>query len=171
MPPVTVTYSLTADQFMAACNALWSHQAIGKNGNLIAAGILAVASGICLGYAPGAAFFLVPAMVFFATSNFVRNRIWRRHYATLAKYSGPIIATFGPDTINFQSAEGMFSQNWSVFGAFTETSDHIFLHVGGNTTRGQFSVIPKFALAGQGDLAALLALISTKLPKCGKRWL
>lgn len=171
MRPVTVTYSLTADQYLVACNMLWSHQAIGSTGNRIIAVILAVATAASLIYAPDAAYFLAPATVFFASINVLRNWLWRRHYATLVNYTGPIIATFAPDAVDFQSNEGAFSQVWSVFGTFTDTADYIFLHVGQNMVRGQFSFIPKSALAVPDDLAALLALISDKLPKRRKRWL
>ncbi len=171
MRPVTVTYSLTADQFMVACNALWSHQAIGKNGNLIIAVVLVVATGISLISAPSAAFLLAPATLFFAAAGPLRDWLWRRHYATLVKYSGPITVTFAPDTIEFQSAEGAFTHDWAVFDSFTDTPRHIFLHVSTRKARGQFSIIPKSALAAPGDLAALQALLAMRLRPRTRRWL
>jgi hypothetical protein len=118
--------------------------------------------------APSATFFLAPVTLFFAATSPVRNWLWRRHYTTLVKYTGLIGATFGPDAIDFRSAERAYSQPWQVFGGHTDTVDHIFLHVGQRKSRGQFSVVPKSALRKPGDLVALL---SANLPKCAMRWL
>ena len=171
MRPVTVTYSLTADQFMVACNALWSHQAIGKNGNWIISVTLALGTAISVLYAPSATFLLASAALFFAAASPVRNWLWRRHYGTLVKYTGPIGATFGSDAIDVHSADGAYTQPWQFFNGYTDTAGHIFLHVGQRGSRGQFSIIPKSALSKPADLAALMGLLSDKLPKRANRWL
>jgi YcxB-like protein len=170
MRPVKVAYGLTVEQFMAACNALWSHRAIGKNGNWIISVALGFATAFSVMFSPFAALFFATAALFFAVATPLRNQIWRRHYGTLVKYTGPITATFSPDAIDFQSAEGAFSQPWQVFNAYTETADYIFLHVGLSKARGQFSIIPKSALPSSDDLTALMALLSAHLTKRAKRW-
>ncbi len=169
MRPVTVTYSLTADQFIAACNALWSDQAIGTKGNQRMATTLAVATGVSWVYVPVATFFLALATAFFASASLLRNCLWRRHYSTLVKYSGPITATFSGDAVDFHSAEGTHTQTWAIFNGYTYTADYIFLHVSLQKARGQFSIIPKSALSTPDDLAGLLTLISARLPKRAKR--
>ncbi len=171
MTPVTITYSLTADQFLAACNALWAYQGIGKNGNHLIAAVLAAASCFSVFSGSAAVFFLAPAAVFFIATGPLRNWLWRRHYASLIKYTGVISTTFRPDGIAFQSAEGDFMQSWLVFGSYTETADYIFLHVGKRKWRQQFSVIPKAALLNANDLAALRMLLMAHLPQRSRRWL
>jgi YcxB-like protein len=172
MRPVIVTYSLTVDQFMVACNALWAHQAIGKNGNRMIAAVLAVATGMSVvWHAPYVAVFFGAATVLFGVADVLRNWLWRRHYSRLVKYTGPITTTFRPDAVTFRSAEGDYSQPWSVFGSFTETADHFFLHVGTGARGRQFSVIPKSALTAPADLSALQALLSASLQRRVRRWL
>lgn len=166
MQPVTITYSLSEDDFMRAARALWSYRSIGDRGNLVVA-ILAMAAGPALlinGFGTGWLF--IGAAALFVCLTALRNLLWRRAYRQMMKYTAPITASFAPETVSVSSAEGDNTLPWSSFKDYAETPQYYFLFIG---WRG-LSIIPKSAFNSDEDNEQTRLYMTTHLKRRKMRW-
>lgn len=165
MTTVTVTYSLSEDDFMRAARALWSYRGIGDRGNWLLA-IAAMAVGpLLLVNGFGTGWLFIGAAALFAAMTVARNLIWRRAYGRMIKYTAPITAGFSQDLVETHSAEGQSSLQWSSFSHYAETPVFFFLFMG----RRGLSIIPKSAFATDEGLEQT-RLYMTQLPRKKMRW-
>ena len=166
MQPVTVNYSLSEEGFMRAARALWSYRGIGDRGNMIAAS-LALAAGLgLLIYRYPTGWMFIAAAAMFVAMTILRNLIWRRAFRNMVKYSAPITASFGPETVSVSSAEGDNTLPWSSFKSYAETLEFYFLFIG---WRG-LSIIPKSAFSSDEDNELTRLYITTNLQRRKMRW-
>ena len=166
MQPVTVTYSLSEEAFIHAARALWSYRGIGDRGNWLTT-IIALAVGpVLLTNGLAAGWLFIAAGAIFVVLTLLRNLLWRRAYRKMAKYTAPITAVFGPDTVHVSSAEGDNTLPWSSFKNYAETPDYYFLFMG---WRG-LSIIPKTAFESDEDNEQTRLYMTTHLKRRKMRW-
>jgi len=163
---ITLTYTISEDEFMRAARVLWSYQGIGDRGNLILAALCTLAGGALLVYGFQTGWIWVFAGALFVAITALRNLLWRRAYPKILKYKAPITAGFSDTEITTSSAEGHSTLPWTTFRKYAETPDYFFLFL----DRRRFSILPKSALASDDDLEDLRELITTKLPRAKMRW-
>ena len=102
----------------------------------------------------------------FAGLTVLRNLLWRRGYHRMAKYSAPITASFLPDEVHTNSAQGASKLPWSTFTKYVETPEYFYLLM----PRRGLSIIPKRACKDDWEVEALRDLITAKLPRAKMRW-
>jgi hypothetical protein len=162
----TLTYEIDESEFMHAARVYWSYRGIGDRGNWLLAGfMLIVGVGIVVwGMAVG--WIWIAAAPIFIAITLSRNLLWRRGYRKMIKYSAPITASFSPNTVQTNSAEGQSKLPWSTFSKYVETPDYFFLML---PKRG-LSIIPKRACNDEWEIDTIRDLITAKLPRAKMRW-
>lgn len=166
MTKTTIRYTLSEAQFMHAAGALWSYEAIGTKGNLILAILAAAAGPTLLIYGQPLGWLCLAMAAFFVILTWARSYIWRRAYRKMEKYSAPITASFGPDHVSVDSAQGASELPWDYFKSYAETPDYIFLFA----PRRGLSIIPKTAFETEDQLDQTRSHIEANLPRKKMRW-
>lgn len=163
---VTLTYSISNDEFMRAARVVWSYQGIGDRGNIALAILCVIAGALMLGYQLWTGWIWIGAGGLFATITVARNAIWQRAYPKMVKYTAPITATLCDTAVETTSAEGHSRLPWTKFRTYAETPDYFFLFL----DRRRFSILPKSALSDDLEIDALRELITANLPRAKMRW-
>ncbi len=167
MTPLTLTYSLSEAQFMQAARVLWSYRAIGDRGNWVVVILCLCVGPVLLLNEVSTGWLFIAVAVFFAVLTWIRTVLWRRAYGRMVKYTAPITATFAPDHVTTNSAEGDSTLPWSFFKSYAETPDYVFLFGPKRT----LSIIPKSALPVPEDIETLRDFITAAhLPRKKMRW-
>ncbi|PTX56511.1 YcxB-like protein [Litoreibacter ponti] len=163
---ITLTYSFTEDEFMRAARVLWSYRGIGDVGNWVLVGLSLIAGPALLLNGLWTGWLFLGAAAIFATITWARNRIWRRAFPKMVKYTAPITATFSPDGVHTVSAQGESTLPWKKFQSYAETPNYVFLFL----SRRDFSVIPKSAAQDPMQIEELRDLMAANLPRAKMRW-
>ncbi len=166
MSTISVTYSLSENDFMHAARALWSYEAIGDTGNVIIAIVCATVGPLLLIYGQQLGWLVLAIAVFFLGLTWARNVIWRRSYRKMEKYTAPITAAFSDTSVAVNSAQGSSDLPWSYFKTYAETPDYFFL----TAPKRGLSIIPKSAFATEETLDQTRAYMAANLPRKKMRW-
>lgn len=161
LQPVSITFALTQDAYMRGCYQLWAHRALGRTGNFIVATIV-VGCAVFLFWqgVPGPwAWIFLGAGVVFVGMDVMRDRIWRKHYQSLVKYTAPITAIFTDAGIGLTSKEATNIVPWQQFRDYVFTADYLFILI----DQRNFSVIPLSAFETPAARAQAEALIADHL--------
>lgn len=157
----TITYTVPEDTFMRGCYQLWAHRALGRTGNIVVGAVLlAFAVFLLWQGVPGPwALIMLAAAVALLAMDAARDRLWRRHYRGLTKYTALIRLSFADAGIDMQSAEASTRLEWSTFKHYVFTRDFLFLVI----DQRQFSVIPLTAFDTPATRAGVEALLAKHL--------
>lgn len=154
---------------MQACHALWAYRGVGRIGNYVVAVFVMLCGGFLIWQGvPGPwAWLLFLGAAVFVLMDMTRNRLWRRHYRSLAKYRAPLTATLCDDQVQVDGAEGKNQLPWSHFRSFLRTDTFLFLII----DQRQFSIIPLDAFDTPQQANAFEAVLIDHLKRVPRRYL
>lgn len=173
MTPVSVQYSLTESEFLAACQANASLQKFDTRTHLIE-GILGILGGFVFllfsinhlsidWFVIGELFSISMSLASIGLGSLmlawlsVRYFIWRKQFTDKAQYYAAVSMQFQAETIRIKTPVSESVLDWAYYRDYLESDDYVTL----NATMGEFLVIPKAALEAQTD--SVLALLQSKL--------
>lgn len=165
MEPISITYTLSQEDFLLASGQLWDHRAIGDVGNWVCVGVVGVLGttlvlqGAILGW--GALF--VAAMVGGLTLS--RRFFWRSAYQLADRFSKPITVVFTETEIQTTTWLQSGSVSLETYKTYLETEQFLILLIDPKS----ISILPKSAFEA-GDLERLRAHIAQHLKPERKRW-
>ncbi|WP_298257078.1 YcxB family protein [uncultured Litoreibacter sp.] len=163
---ITLSYSIDEPEFMRAARAYWSYSGIGDRGNvLLAVGLVLMGGALVLWDVP-TGWIWIGGAVLLGAMTIARNLLWQRGYRKMVKYRAPITASFMPEMIEVQSAEGESTLPWATFKKYIETPEYFFITM----PRRGLSIIPKRACKDDLEIEALRDMITANLPRAKMRW-
>ncbi len=154
---------------MRACNALWTHKALGRRGNYIAA----VGVFLCAGYLILAAdagpypYVLLGLVALMLSLSFLRDYLWRRAFRSSGKYDAPLSTTLSEDEISVTFQGTQTSMPWSTFTSYLRTDEFLLLII----DQRRFSILPLADFSSPDDADACTDLANRHLPLLRKRWI
>ncbi|MFT5586399.1 MAG: hypothetical protein ACI9VR_003997 [Cognaticolwellia sp.] len=165
MESITITYSLSQEEYLRASAQLWDHRAVGDYGNWVLVALIGSLGGFLVfeGAILGWGALLVAGSV--AGLTLSRRFFWRSAYKLAHKYEKPITVLFKDEVVETTTWLKNGTVPYSTYKTYLMSEEFLLLLIDSK----RFSILPKSAFE-KGDLDRLLGHLEEHLKPEHKRW-
>ena len=165
MEPVTITYSLSQEEYLRASTQLWDHRVVGDYVNWVMVVLVAALGGFLVfqGAILGWGALLVAGSV--AGMTLSRRFFWRSAYKLAHKYEKPITVRFNDQEIQTTTWLKSGTVPYKTYKTYLMSEEFLLLLIDSK----RFSILPKSAFA-DGDLDRIQGHLEEHLKAEHKRW-